>query len=63
MIVLLAIRPSVALVVGGATEFHIALGAREVLLVPLAAEGVDHLGQDGLVARCTHSCTRKDDAK
>ena len=56
MIVLLAVGPPIALIVGGTAQLDVTLGTGEVLLVPLAAEGIHNFGQDRLVARCTHSC-------
>ena len=56
VVVFLAVGPAVAVVVGGATELHITLGTGEVLLVPLATKSIDHLCQDRLAARRTHSC-------
>lgn len=44
MVVLLAVGTTITLVVSAAPQFYVTLGTREVLLVPLTAEGIHHLG-------------------
>jgi len=62
MEILLAIRPAVAFVVGHMSQLRVARGTGEMLGVPLTAESIQDLGQDGFLAGSTHSLSHSADS-